>query len=79
VNASFAPNALRASSALSGLVVQTAVSSTSGLARNAGKWEREAQVERTLAPIKPSRILFAMKDVFPGGYVPHYCRVRARR
>ena len=39
--ASCAPNARRASSALSGLVVQTAVSSTSGLASSAGKcgWE----------------------------------------
>jgi hypothetical protein len=66
VNASFAPNALRASSALSGLVVQTAVSSTSGLARSAGKCDWEAQVDLTLAPINPKRILFAMKHCIEG-------------
>jgi hypothetical protein len=59
--ASFAPNAWRASSALSGRVVQTAVSSTSGLASSAGKCDWEAQVARTLAPTNPRRILCAMQ------------------
>src|SRR5262245_44306232 len=61
VNASFAPNALRAASAVSRRVVQTAVSSTSGLASSAGKCDCAAQVAPTFAPMNPRRILSAMK------------------
>ena len=55
--ANLAPKCWRASSALSGLVVQTAVSSTSGLAISAGKCDWADQVEVTLAPTNPKRIL----------------------
>ena len=46
--------------ALAALVLQTAVSSTSALARNAGRCERADQVPLTLAPIRPSRIFCAL-------------------
>src|SRR6059036_1794928 len=69
--ASCAPHVRRASSALSGLVVQTAVSSTSGLASSAGKCDWEAQFERTLAPTNPRRILFAMTHAPQSGDVLH--------
>jgi hypothetical protein len=55
-----APQARSAASALSALVVQTAVNSTSVLACSAGRWERADQVPLTLAPISPSRTLSAM-------------------
>jgi hypothetical protein len=61
----------RASAALSGLVVQTAVSSTSGLASSAGKCDWEAQVERTLAPTNPRRILCAMQHAPQSGVDLH--------
>ena len=44
VKANFAPKALRAASALSALRVQTAVNSTAGCARSAGKCDCEAHV-----------------------------------
>src|SRR5262249_33486192 len=60
LNACRAPQACRAASALSGRVVQTAVNSTSALARAAGKCERDDQVPLTLAPISASRIFPAI-------------------
>src|SRR5262245_43343814 len=68
-NASFAPNASRAASAVSRRVVQTAVSSTSGLACSAGKCDCAAQVERTLAPMNPRRIRCAMNVLLTSGSV----------
>src|SRR5438132_1433719 len=54
------PQAWRAASALSALVVRTAVNSTSVLACTAGRWDRADHVPLTLAPIRPNRILSGM-------------------
>src|SRR5262249_497068 len=79
VNASFAPKALSAASAVSERVVQTAVNSTSGLASSAGKCDWEAQVERTLAPTNPRRILSAMMHAPQRGDVLYDASARTCR
>ena len=68
-----APNLAADSSELSRFVVQTAVSSNSGLASSAGRWDRWAHPTLMLAPITPKRIFsdaIAIPPKLPGPAAP---------